>query len=151
MRTTWFAGLETKAEMNAYVIRKIESTMGEIHTTSALKVDRIARALIGLEHAWNAKKPLLQTEAPGEISHLDCNIDSRKVESLLDFPLIERGPSCKECDCYNCNKLPNCHIQFPTTLHFCEKICGGTIGVANCDYGPKEIKRRAERIFRNEG
>ena len=43
--------------MNAYVIREIESTMGEIHTTAALKVDRIARALIGLEHAWNAKSP----------------------------------------------------------------------------------------------
>ena len=56
MRSTWFDGLQTKAEMNAYVIREIESTIGEIHTTAALKVDRIARALIGLEHAWNAKK-----------------------------------------------------------------------------------------------
>ena len=84
MRTTWFDGLQTKAEMNAYVIREIESTMGEIHTTAALKVDRIARALIGLEHAWNAKKPLLQTEAPKEISHLDYNTDWTKIKLLAE-------------------------------------------------------------------
>ena len=90
MRPTWFDGLQTKAEMNAYVIRKIESTMGEIHTTAALKVDRIARALIGLEHAWNAKKPLLQTEAPREILHPDCIINVTKVESLLEPWYLEQ-------------------------------------------------------------
>ena len=90
MRSAWFDGLQTKSEMNAYVIREIESTMGEIHTTAALKVDRIARALIGLEHAWNVKKPLLQTEAEEEICHPDCMINVTKVQSLLDPWYLEQ-------------------------------------------------------------
>ena len=90
MRSTWFDGLQTKAEMNAYVIREIESTIGEIHTTAALKVDRIARALIGLEHAWNAKRPLLQTEAEEEILHPDCMINVTKAQSLLDPWYLEQ-------------------------------------------------------------
>ena len=173
MRATWFDGLQTKAEMNSLTIGEIESIMGDLSTNADSKVLEVARALDCLNKAWDAKKTLAPTRAEEEIIHHHCNIDIERIESLLDFPLIERGPSCKECDCYNCNKLPDCHILFPTTLqdchilfpttlqdchilfpttlHFCEKICGGTIGVANCDYGPKEIKRRAERIFRNEG
>ena len=151
MRSTWFDGLQTKTEMNSLVIGEIEAIMGDLSTSADVKVLEVARALDGLSKAWDAKKTLAPTRAEEEIIHHHCNIDIERIESLLDFPLIERGPSCKECDCYNCNKLPDCHILFPTTLHFCEKICDGTIGVANCDYGPKEIKRRAERIFRNEG
>ena len=90
MRSTWFDGLQTKSEMNAYVIREIESTMGEIHTTAALKVDRIARALIGLEHAWNAKKPLLQTEGTEEIYRPQCIVNVTKVQSLLDPRYLEQ-------------------------------------------------------------
>ena len=90
MRSTWFDGLQTKAEMNAYVIREIESTMGEIHTTAALKVDRIARALIGLEHAWNAKKSSSPQGAPKEICHPDCMINVTKVQSLLEPWYVER-------------------------------------------------------------
>ena len=84
MRSTWFSSLQTKSEMNAYVIREIESTMGEIHTTAALKVDRIARALIGLEHAWNAKKDSSPQGAPKEISQLHSTIDASKIESFYD-------------------------------------------------------------------
>jgi len=84
-----------------------------------------------------------------EVSQPLRGIDVAKVESLLDFPLIERGPACKECDCFKCNKSPNCHIEFPTTLHYCEKICNGKIGIVFCEHSQKGIERRAKRILRN--
>ena len=38
------------------------------------------------ENQDNAKKPLLQTEAVEENTHLDCTIDMSKVESLIWTP-----------------------------------------------------------------
>jgi len=137
-RTKWFIDLETKEQMNSAAIGIIEVIIGDLNTTLSSKANETACVLRDLNHAWNMKKTSAPTEVPKEISHLDCNIDLKKVESLLDFPLIERGPACKTCDCFGCNELPNCHILFPTTQRFCEKACVGTIGVGRCEYSDKE-------------
>ena len=156
MRTNHFDGLQTKSEMNSLVIGEIESIMGDLSTSADVKVLEVARALDGLNKAWNAKKDSSPQGAPEEkfIFH-HCNVDIQKVQSLLDFPLIERGPLCKVCDCFNCNKLPNCHLNFPTTEHWCEKICGGLIGVARCEFrdkeDPKPEKWTLEEIMKREG
>lgn len=133
-----FADLETKAEMNSAAIGIITEIMGEMHTVPSSKVIEIARTLRDLNLAWNIKKPLLQTEAPLEINHQHCTIDLSKVESLVAFPLIDRGPICPICDCKRCSKIANCHILFPTTLFFCANRCGGSLGVVNCEFADEE-------------
>lgn len=84
MRSNWFDGLETKGEMNDLVIGEIEAIMGDLSTSANEKVIEIARALDGLNKAWNAKKDSSPQGAPKENSHLDCTIDLSKVESLLE-------------------------------------------------------------------
>ena len=150
MRTNHFDGLETKAEMNSLVIGEIEEIMGDLSTNADSKVLEVARALDCLNKAWDMKKALLQAEPEEKFIHHQCNVGIQKVQSLIDFPLIERGLMCKECDCFKCNKLPNCHIEFPTTLHWCEEICSGMFGTVNCMYGAKDIERRAKEISRSE-
>ena len=79
----WFIDLETKEQMNAAAIGDIEEIMGELHTTTSSKIIEIAITLRDLNQAWNMKKAPASTEAEKEISHLDCNIDISKVESLM--------------------------------------------------------------------
>jgi len=178
-----FAREAGRSNLHHLFTANVKVIMGDLSTTSDEKVIEIARELIRMDRTemddslpMDVKKPLLQTEAPKENYHLDCNIDwteikssekawtqealdnaiigidLAKVESLLDFPLIERGPSCKECNCFKCNKMPDCHILFPTAQHFCEKICGGKIGVANCEYRPKtEPMWTLDEIMKREG
>lgn len=152
MNLNWFDGLNTKEEMNSMVIGEMEIVMGDLSTTADVKVLEIARSLDRLNKAWNAKKALLQTEPPKENTLFHSTIDVGQVESLVGFPIVERGPSCKICDCFKCNKLPNCHIEFPTTSHFCEKICGGIVGIVRCSFKLKEeTVWTLEKIMRNEG
>lgn len=89
MKLDWFAGLETKAEMNSIVIGEMEIIMGDLSTSADVKVLQVARSLDRLSKAWNAKKPLLQTGAEKEISQVDCTIDVSKVEPLLDRRMAE--------------------------------------------------------------
>jgi len=152
MRKKWFDGLQTKEQMNSLVIGEIEAIMGDLSTNADSEVLKVARSLDRLNKAWDAKKALLQAEPEEKFIHHHCNVDIQKVQSLLDFPLIERGPMCKICDCFNCNKLPDCNIKFPTTLQFCEKKCAGKIGIVFCEYkGKKPVKWTLEEIMRNEG
>jgi len=134
----WFIDLETKEQMNAAAIGDIEEIMGELHTTAPSKVIEVAQTLRDLNQAWNAKEPLLQTEAPREISHLDCTIDMSKVESLMQPRGIERGPACGEYQCFKCKRLYCCFTISPTTLYFCKTECNGNAGVGNCPNVDKE-------------
>ncbi|SPF51206.1 hypothetical protein SBF1_50090 [Candidatus Desulfosporosinus infrequens] len=51
---------------------------------------------------------------------------------------IERGPACKECQCAVCGNLPKCHVLAPTTEYYCEKECGGMVGVGNCQFANRK-------------
>ena len=90
MRSTWFDGLQTKAEMNSLVIGEIEAIMGDLSTSADVKVLEVARTLDGLSKAWDVKKALLQAEPEEEICHPDCMINVTKVQSLLEPWYVER-------------------------------------------------------------
>jgi len=143
-RSTWFAGLQTKEQMNTLVIGEIEVIMGDLSTSADVKVLEIARALDGLNKAWNVKKDLAPTRSEQEIIHHHCNINIERVESLVDFPLIGCGPACELCLCFKCEHLTHCHAFEPTTVHYCKDQCRGTEAVHDCQWN-------SEKILRNEG
>ena len=92
-RTSWFNDLETKADMNSCaigIIGEIMEIVEENHITATGKLIEIACTLRDLEKAWNAKKPLLQTEAPKEILHPNNTINVAKVESFLEPRYLEQ-------------------------------------------------------------
>ena len=136
-RKNWFIDLETKAQMNTNAIVIIEEIMGEIHTTAEEKVVGIAQALQGLNQAWNMKKDSSPQGAPRETIQPQCNIDVSKVESLVEFPLIERGRACKNCLCFKCGDLYRCHRLKPSTIYHCKVDCDGTLATTNCGYRSK--------------
>ena len=90
MRSNWFAGLQTKSEMNSLVIGEIEAIMGDLSTNADVKVLEIARALDCLNKAWGAKKALLQAEPEEKFIHHQCNINIEMVEPLLDPEYIKQ-------------------------------------------------------------
>ena len=90
MRSTWFDGLQTKAEMNSLVIGEIEAITGDLSINADAKVLEVVRALDCLNKAWGAKKALLQAEPEEEICHPDCMINVTKVQSLLDPWYLEQ-------------------------------------------------------------
>jgi len=83
-RISWFANLQTKAEMNTLAIGIIEEIMGHKGTTIPQKVLEIACTLRDLNRAWGAKEAPAPTGAKGKNDHLDCSINLDKVESLVD-------------------------------------------------------------------
>lgn len=137
-------GLETRAELNSRAICAIEQIMGEIHTTINAKNNEIALMLRDL----NRKKALLLTEPTRKINHLDCTIDLGKIESPVEFPLVELGPECKGCLCYTCSNLFTCTICSPNMLESCLKFCRGIVGIEHCE----ECEPwNAENIMKREG
>jgi len=137
-----------KQSLHAFTIGIITEIVGEIHTTADAKVIEIYRTLRDLELVWNAKEPLLQTEAPKEISHVYSIIDVAKSEPLASFPMIDLGPSCKECQCFTCSRLDNCHLLLPRTMEYCKHECLGRMSTRDCRYVEPWT---AELIMRNEG
>jgi len=135
--TNWFANLETKAQMNSLAIGAIEEIMGDISTTAPSKLIGIARWLRELDLARNAKMAPRQRDLK-EITQGNCSIDSSRIESLVDFPLVKRGPDCEKCQCFNCDRLTRCHILLPSTLKHCAYACGGHAPITNCEYANKE-------------
>ncbi|MFZ3132850.1 MAG: hypothetical protein WA125_17530 [Desulfosporosinus sp.] len=83
-RRSWFADLNSKAEMNTLAIGIIEEIMGDKSTTVPQKVIEIAYTLRDLNRAWDIKKTPAPTGANEENDHLDCSINVSKVESLVD-------------------------------------------------------------------
>ena len=132
-----FLDYETKAEMNSMAVGRIEVVMGELDTYADKKVISIARILSELNQAWNMKKDSSPQGAPKETIQPQCTIDLARVESLVGFPLIERGPACSECDCFGCKHLYYCHLISPSTLHYCGKKCKGMVGIGNCEDSDK--------------
>ena len=130
MRSTWFDGLQTKAEMNSLVIGEIESIMGDLSTTADVKVLEIAWALDYLNKAWNAKKDSSPQGAPKVNSQLDYNTEIQ----------IALGTACEACDCFGCSHWSHCHLLFPTTQICCEKDCIGRNSFVGCDYSDKDIR-----------
>lgn len=127
----WFAELKTKEDMNAFAIGAIKEIV-KWPGADWKKVFDIKSLLNDLDNAWNAKKPSTAMESSRETSQPKCTIDISKIELLVDFPLVARGPACKECECFDCPYLPECHILPPTTMHFCKVECKGTMGVGSC-------------------
>jgi len=155
-RKNRFIDLKNVAEMNSMAIGIIGVIVGEIHSTAEEKVVEIARNLKDMNQALDAKKASASTEAQGEILHPKCSIDLSKIESLVDFPLVKRGPNCEICKCFNCGELIECHVIKPSTMHHCACFCGGKLPIKVCKIfdkendGQAEAKLEAEEILRNE-
>ena len=133
--------------LDTHAIGVITVIMGDLSTSAKEKVVEVNRTLRDLDIVkrdeslpWDtdAKKTPTAMEVPQEIYHLDCTIDLSRVESLLGFPLIERGPACNRCQCFKCNQLPDCHYLEPTTLHYCRIQCKGRTRVRDCEKADKE-------------
>ena len=167
-RKNRFIDLKNVAEMNSMAIGIIGVIVGEIHSTTEEKVVEIARTLKDVDQALDAKKGSALTEARGEITHLNCiinpekvesfkrqwnSIDISKVESLVAFPLTERGPNCEICKCFNCGELIECRVIEPSALFHCASLCIGLYPIESCKYFDKENddQAEAEEILRNEG
>jgi len=147
MRSTWFDGLQTKADMNSLVIGEIESIMGDLSTNADKKVIQVARALDCLNKAWDAKKDSSPQGAPKVNSQLDYNTE-------IQIALVT---ACESCDCFGCSHWSRCHLLLPTTQICCEKECIGRSSFVGCVYTdkekrePLEEKWTLEEIMRNEG
>lgn len=152
-RKNRFIDLRAEAEMNTMAIGIIGVIVGEIHSTAEEKVVEIARTMKDMNQALDAKKGSALTEAQGEIYHLNCiidpekvesfkrqwsSIDISKVESLVAFPLTERGPKCKECKCFNCGELIECHHARPSALYHCGSLCKGLFPITECKIFDRE-------------
>ena len=130
--------------------------VGEYGSNGAVAVGRgkeAPEAICRLALIMDAKKPLLQTEAQREITHLNCTIDPEKVESfksqwnsidlskiesLADFPLVKRGPDCEICKCFNCGELIECHHTRPSALYHCGSLCKGLLPIKECKIFDRE-------------
>lgn len=64
-------------------------------------------------------------------------VDTSKIESLVDFPLIPLGHLCNHCDCFRCKKLGRCEIRKPTTVTHCKDECNGRVSRNVCEYARK--------------
>jgi len=92
------------------------------------------------------EKPLAETEGEKEINHLDCTINATKIESLVDFPLVELGPWCKACECFNCSLIGRCHLFSPSTIGYCKNNCRGIGGNPHCKYfTPRTLEEITKR------
>ncbi|WP_088227812.1 hypothetical protein [Desulfosporosinus sp. FKB] len=74
------------------------------------------------------------TEAQTKNIHPDCNMDTSKIEPLMNFPLIELGPDCKNCLCFKCKFLGDCHLELPSTVYHCHNECRGSAAKRICIY-----------------
>ena len=152
-RKNRFIDLRNEAEMNSMAIGIIGVIVGEIHSTAEEKVAEIPRTLKDINQVLNVKKGSALTEAQGEITHLNCIINPEKIESLVAFPLIKRGPNCEICKCFNCGELIECRVIEPSTLFHCASLCIGLYPIESCKYFDKENddQAEAEEILRNKG
>jgi len=131
-RRSWFADLESKAEMNTLAIGIIGEIIVNKSSTVSQKVLEVACTLRDLNCAWDVKTTPAPTGANEENIQAKCSMDVAKVESLVDFPLVELGPECRECLCFKCPRLGGCRDFRPTTMHHCRELCRGIYAVMSC-------------------
>lgn len=137
-----------RTHLHAFTTGIIGVVIGEIGTTAEEKVVEVVRILRDMRvvfddeaYPWDvtdAKKDSSPQGAPKENFHLDCTIDLSRVKSLIDFPLTERGPNCKECKCFDCGELIECHVIKPSAMHHCAYFCEGRLPTKACKYFDKE-------------
>ena len=83
-RKNRFIDLKNVAEVNSMAIGIIGVIVGEIHSTAEEKVVEIARTMKDMNQALDAKKASALTEAPREISQVNCTIDHSRIAPLVD-------------------------------------------------------------------
>ncbi len=120
-----------------YIIGNIRSIVAGSYSADQ-KVLEINETLIVLDQVkddnslpWDAKKTPVSAGAEKGKSHLNCIMDVSRIESLVEFPLIELGPMCKECQCFKCSQLGSCRILPPSNLHSCQNVCKGLLAPMN--------------------
>ena len=148
-----FAKDDGRRKLHNLFEAEVREIMGDISTSAQTKVVEIARQLMYMDRvkmddslSMDAEKPPAETEGAKEINHLDCTMDVAKIESLVDFPLVELGPECNTCDCFACSSLSDCRMIPGNHIMFCKDICRGTVGIGRCQFAKpwtlKEITKR---------
>ncbi|KLU64048.1 hypothetical protein DEAC_c40420 [Desulfosporosinus acididurans] len=141
---TDLAKIQGRENLYPYAIGIIDGILGDLSTTAENKVIEIALALKSMDIVmdteslpWDladTKKASAPTEATEQYLQQDCNMDTTKIEPLMSFPLIELGPDCKDCLCFKCKFLRDCHLELPSTVYHCHNECKGSAAKRICNY-----------------
>lgn len=142
----WFLDIKEEYGMRAmrsFACVAIEEIVSASDSDSE-EMQKIRHIFETMNAVRDEEKPSTAMEDSREISQLDCSMESgawldvSRVQPLIAFPLIELGPACKDCPCFKCSHLYNCHFLRPSILFHCKETCMGTLAFKGCDYESKE-------------